>query len=368
MARKFLYVVAILTMLAVAAAFVYRIWGEQLMTAAMVPSVEYEPLQSIEPNAYASADMWYARPDIVQDNPALWTPEGETVDNPGPASVFYIHPTSYLERTHWNAPLDGPESADRARLFVRGQASAFNAAGDIWAPRYRQATFGAFLTGKREARLALDAAYADVLTAFNYFLERNPGQPLILAAHSQGSLHLLRLLRERVAGTPLTSRIVAVYVVGWPISIENDLPALGLPACRKKGQSGCILSWQSFAEPADPGTVQTAFDASTGFNGKPRKGTRILCINPLTGVPDSAAAASRNLGTMKPDEAMEDAEIVRSAVSARCGRNGYLLIGDPPDLGPYVLPGNNYHVYDYALFWANIRADVTERLKTFLAH
>ena len=31
-----------------------------------------------------------------------------------------------------------------------------------------------------------------------------------------------------------------------------------------------------------------------------------------------------------------------------------------------MLPGNNYHVYDYALFWANIRADAEARLATFL--
>ncbi|MEA3057316.1 MAG: hypothetical protein QOF34_131, partial [Sphingomonadales bacterium] len=31
-------------------------------------------------------------------------------------------------------------------------------------------------------------------------------------------------------------------------------------------------------------------------------------------------------------------------------------------LGPYVLPGNNYHVYDYALFWGAIRRDAERRL------
>ena len=45
----------------------------------------------------------------------------------------------------------------------------------------------------------------------------------------------------------------------------------------------------------------------------------------------------------------------------------FLLVATPPQLGPYVLPGNNYHVYDYGLFWANIRADATKRLTTFLA-
>src|SRR3546814_3177453 len=85
-----------------------------------------------------SSDL--ARPDIRQNNPALWTPAGVTTDGSGQAAIFFIHPTSYLERSKWNAPLDDKESADRARLFIQGQASAFNNAGQIWAPRYRQAT------------------------------------------------------------------------------------------------------------------------------------------------------------------------------------------------------------------------------------
>jgi hypothetical protein len=30
------------------------------------------------------------------------------------------------------------------------------------------------------------------------------------------------------------------------------------------------------------------------------------------------------------------------------------------------LPGNNYHVYDYALFWADVREDAKQRLSIFL--
>ena len=30
-------------------------------------------------------------------------------------------------------------------------------------------------------------------------------------------------------------------------------------------------------------------------------------------------------------------------------------------LDAFVLPGNNYHVYDITLFWANIRADFERR-------
>jgi len=49
-------------------------------------------------------------------------------------------------------------------------------------------------------------------------------------------------------------------------------------------------------------------------------------------------------------------------VPARCAQSGFLLIGPPPVMGPYVLPGNNYHVYDKLLFWANLRADVAARV------
>jgi hypothetical protein len=32
-----------------------------------------------------------------------------------------------------------------------------------------------------------------------------------------------------------------------------------------------------------------------------------------------------------------------------------------------VLPGNNYHVYDYALFWDAIRADAVRREQAWQA-
>jgi hypothetical protein len=34
-------------------------------------------------------------------------------------------------------------------------------------------------------------------------------------------------------------------------------------------------------------------------------------------------------------------------------------------MGPYVLPGNNYHVYDIPLFWENLRQDVARRMRTW---
>lgn len=365
MARKFLYAVAILIMLGVASMFAYRLYGIQLMRQFMVPAGEAADLQPFTPRDYAKAEMWIARPD-KPGNPALWTPAGESPAANPRAAMFFIHPTSFLDTKQWNAPLDNPDANARAELFLRGQASAFNASAAIWAPRYRQATFGAFLTSKAQAQHALDLAYRDVAAAFEEFLHEAGDRPIILAGHSQGALHLARLLAERVAGTPIAKRVVAAYVVGWPVSLTADLPKMGLPACTGPDQAGCILSWQSFADPADPALIVDTFDATTGFTGKPRAGTKMLCTNPLTGKPNDSAPASANLGALIPDLNLQSAHLEAGRFPAHCAGRGILTIGAaPPDFGQYVLPGNNYHVFDYSLFWANVRADAARRLATF---
>jgi len=373
LARKFLYFVAAMVILVIAGAFVFRVYGDELMEVAFVPDTEFTAQDVLETNVYADTGMWLARPELVRGNPALWLPKDmpETdiaLPDDKKAAVFFIHPTSFLKKDQWNAPLDDKESQARARIFLRGQASAFNAVGDVWAPRYRQATLGAFLTDKPEGQQALDAAYQDVLAAFDYFVaEVPPDQPIILAGHSQGSLHLTNLLKDRVAGTPLASRVVAAYVVGWPVSVDTDVPEMGLDICETPEQTRCILSWESYAEPADYGRIVKVYDKTIGFNGEPRKDSKLLCSNPINGDIDSAAPASDNLGTLKPNDDLSDATLVVGGVPARCDDRGFLLIGDPPDMGPYALPGNNYHVYDYSLFWTNIRADVERRMTAFLA-
>ena len=365
MARKFLYAVVVLIVLVVAAAFAYRFYGVQLMRQFMVPGGEAVALPPADARAYARPDMWIARPD-KPGNPALWTPQGFKPANNPQAAVFFIHPTSFLDTKTWNAPLDNADANSRAALFLRGQASAFNSVGAIWAPRYRQATFGAFLTSKASAQRALEFAYRDVRTAFDQFVTEAGDRPIILAGHSQGALHLSRLLVDRVAGKPIAKRIVAAYVVGWPVSVTADLPHMGLPACSQADQAGCILSWQSFSEPADPSLIADTFDATIGFTGKPRAGTPMVCTNPLTGKPNDSAPADANLGTLIPDANFQSATLVTKRVPARCEGRGFLTIGrDPPPFGQYVLPGNNYHVFDYSLFWANVRKDAERRLAAY---
>jgi hypothetical protein len=365
--RRFLMLIFILTLIFVGGAFALYQFGDQVLVRMATPSGHYrEPAKESGPD-YSKTESWLAKPGM-QDDPSHWTPEGATTDRIAQrAATFFVHPTTYLERDRWNAPLDaGSEPTRRAELFVESQASAFNAVSDVWAPKYRQAAFGAFLLTNDDAHKALDLAYRDVLAAFDAFLGQQPAdKPIILAGHSQGSMHLLRLLEDRNAA--LRDRLVAAYVVGWPIGQRSDLPAVNLPPCTSPDQANCVISWQSFRDPANPRLVIEAWVGTNGLTGAERTRADMLCTNPLNGTANAAAFPAANQGTLVPDGTLSDAALQPGRVGARCD-NGFLIIeGDVPNLGSYVLPGNNYHVYDYALFWGSIRADAGRRLTAWQA-
>lgn len=385
--RRFLYTIVALIMLSAAALFALRLYGDELTRLALVPADPFTQQPALADNAYADPAMWISRPGMgAPTDPARWQPALDTelslpaaqpLPSEDPATpglprfaVFFVHPTSFYSGQGWNAALSDEASGDLARQFVHGMASAFNPAAEIWVPRYRQAAFGAFLSDSEDATRALDAAYRDVAQAFDYFVASlDADTPIVIAGHSQGAGHVLRLLREKVAGTPLAARVAMAYPIGWPISVAHDLPALPLPACDAPEQSRCIVSWASFAEPAEPGQFLDRYAAEPGEDGQPRGAADpILCVNPLTGAAGGIADMSRNYGTLVPEDDLSDGSLVAGAVPARCDpASGLLLIGDPPELGSYVLPGNNYHTYDIPLFWANLRADVTRRMRSHAA-
>jgi hypothetical protein len=361
-ARRFLVLIFILTLISVGAAFALYQFGDQVLVRMATPSGHYRPPPNDSGPDYARDSSWLAKPGLA-DDPSKWLPEGIGPTVPQtPAATFYVHPTTYLDRDRWNAPLDAAgEPARRSAVFVETQGGAFNHFSDVWAPKYRQAAYGAFLLKSEDARQALDLAYRDVLAAFDAFLAAQPkDKPIILAGHSQGSLHLLRLLADRKR--ELQGRLAAAYVGGWPVGISSDLPATGLPPCLSADQPACVLSWQSFRDPANTRLVTKAWVGTKGLAGAVRTREDMLCTNPLTGTKDGTAPPASNKGTLVPNGDLTEATLEPGRVGARCDRGFLMIDGDIPKLGPYVLPGNNYHVYDYALFWGSIRADAERRL------
>lgn len=369
--RLFLWLVAIAIVLVIIAGVVWRLAGDSLLASALVPSGAFATGVAGAPYDYRSAASWAARPGMAND-PTAWRPAGMAPAT-GNVAVFFIPPTAAFSTSQWNERSSEPAVADRLAGFLRTEATALADAGPLWAPHYRQAVLGSFLASEPDdrasARSAHDLAYADVKAAFAAFLAAQaPDAPIILAGHSQGSLHLMRLLVEEVAGKPLARRVVAAYLVGWPISITADLPALGLPACAERNQANCLLSWQSFAEPAEPKSLLRVYEAGNGLSGAPRRGTAMLCSNPLTGGRGDAAPGSANPGSLAPSANLKAAQLVTPGVPARCTPQGLLLIGEGPSGYPaFVMPGNNFHVFDYPLFWAAVRQDAVARAAAWTA-
>ncbi len=116
--------------------------------------------------------------------------------------VFFLHPTTYIRdarNANMNADVDDSALNHQTDITtILYQASLFNGNCRVFAPRYRQAHLKAyFQITSEESKKAFDLAYGDLKTAFQYYLDHwNQGRPIIIAAHSQGSMHAVRLLKE----------------------------------------------------------------------------------------------------------------------------------------------------------------------------
>ena len=97
---------------------------------------------------------------------------------------------------------------------------------------------------------------------------------------------------------------------------------------------------------------------ATRSAGKPAE-QRALVANEAARI--MAEGGVRDFGLAKRIDVSPVPGIIGIAIASNL-QGTATLIGDPPEMGSYVLPGNNYHVYDIPLFWANTKADVARRV------
>ncbi|MFP6659994.1 MAG: DUF3089 domain-containing protein [Myxococcota bacterium] len=322
------------------------------------PSQPYDAYTAPPAPDYAQPESWAARPGMR--SPALEVPPGLA---PGEAQwtelvhVFFLHPTTYFWRFAWNAGIHGWLANRIVDVTLRDQASAFNAAGRIFAPRYRQLTLSGFLGHPEAMEKGLALAYSDVRRAFQYFLDHeNEGRPILLVGHSQGSRLLLRLLDEFYREGDLRERLVAAYPIGTRTIQEGDRQKPGaLPICRTPEQSGCLISWRTFA-PGSPWGPGPDEDASED----------VVCINPLTWRHDQPVApASANLGSL-PVSIFSLSRPEPALVGTHCAHGALWIV--PPPGWPYsffAIDGD-YHAEDFSLFYVNLRENAIHRTRSFL--
>ncbi len=269
------------------------------------------------------------------------------------ADVFFIHPTSYFgeeKGSPWNADLrDTVVNNNTDNLSIMLQASVFNGSCRVFAPRYRQGNMEAFYVfNTPEAKAAFDLAYNDVKKAFQYYLKHdNKKRPIIIASHSQGSLHAIRLLQEFFDDKPLQKRLVCAYAIGYQIKKDAFKK---IPVGERSGQIGCFVGWRTYAKGEIP-------KGSAAENGNS------VCVNPLTwSTSNEWASSDLHQGIMNNFE-----KIVPHTVSAGIEPSSKILwIDTQESLDPQKKKMTNYHRWDYNLFWMNIRQNVKERIDGFL--
>jgi hypothetical protein len=182
------------------------------------PDQPFDPADAVAPPDYAREENWAAlagREDLGNVFPPGLN--NEVVQGEAPLDVFYVHPTGFLKGSSWIFSMDPDTSTEEnTKWMIANQAGAFNSCCNVYAPRYRQASIFTYFSVDEATRDEILAfAYQDVARAFDYFLENfNAGRPFILASHSQGTHHGIRLLRERIDGTPLAQKLVAAYLIG----------------------------------------------------------------------------------------------------------------------------------------------------------
>ncbi len=374
MARIFLYcIVGIIGLFLLGIAGLYIFWDEAQMTALrlMVPDHSYAADKTPPAPDYRLKESWAARPghDPYSDRAPVGVPLQERL----PVDVFFIHPTSYLGHAYWNAAIDDPAATTSLPRILVSQASPFGATARLFAPRYRQAAFGAFIANNADTQKAVATAYADIETAFDrYMKDDNNGRPFIIAGHSQGALLGSMLLKNRIDGTDLAKRLIAAYLPGWPLSRSHDVGALqDIAACATKTDTACLISWQTFGEGGNPDYLETAYRQQKGLDGQTKQTSAKLCHNPVSWIPDGASNRALHLGAVPPVLSPEASlpPALPKAFSAYCGSDGFLYISPAPDMyfSRLLLPGSNYHAYDIHLFSMDIRANVRDRASAWLS-
>lgn len=300
---------------------------------------------------YSDLNYWAAHPWKWDPSDSVSSSLQKDYNKDSTVDVFFLYPTTLVDYAdlRWNAPIDDAKiNAKTDYSTILYQASVFNEKCRVFAPRYRQAHLKAFFTKDTAlAKEAFDMAYADIKNAFEYYLKNwNDGRPIIIASHSQGTVHAGKLLKEFFEGKTLQNKLVCAYLLGMPVP-DNYFEKI--PACKDSFSTGCYVSWRTFKS----GYIEPVYIANEKF--------KCTVTNPLTWN-SSNEFASRKLnegGILKKYN-----KIVPGVVNAQIHQN-ILWSSKPKFFGNIFLTKKNYHTGDINLFYNNIRKNVKRRIDLF---
>ena len=290
--------------------------------------------------------------------------------------VFYLYPTAYAKADPSApiiGPIDDPGMMRGAGVALQRQAWAFRTFATIYAPYYRQADAAsrAALPQPEQVKIVAGAPTQDGLAAFDYYIRHfNHGRPFILAGHSLGSNVMANLLAQYMKARPgVYKRMIAAYVIGYSITPEYLARNPFLKFAKGPNDTGVIASWNT--------------EASTIAGPNPVILPGGLVINPITWTrTETTATAGQNLGSIELDPTTGGTPMlntqgrilrVMNLADARIDKAKGVLIcstvnqANPPYYNPGGLPMGVLHVFDYPLYFFDVRANAANRVEHFFA-
>ena len=344
--------------------------GNTATAPSPTPETEPEASATVDPDAVAYRDPanWICRPGKAPSpctanlDATVRTASGVSEVEPFRAAVdprvdcFYVYPTVSSDPGPNSDLLPSTENA-----VTQSQAARFGSVCRVFAPLYRQLTLATISGGVTAGADARARAYGDVLAAWRLYLaEDNHGRGFVLIGHSQGSSHLLRLIREEIDANPqLRSRLVSALLIGATVTGGSFA---NVPACSRPEQTGCVVSYASFSA-ASPPPPASLFGRGNA-----------LCVNPASPGGGSAemhpylTAAGSPLGAGITTPYI----VPRSLVRAECvNENGfsYLRVTADPSLQlPAYGSGPQWglHVYDVSLTIGDLVALVARQSAAYV--
>lgn len=300
---------------------------------------------------YANLSYWAAHPWLQDPSDSLPRALHNESSNDSSVDVFFLHPTTFTDKadTNWNALIDDAKlNAKTDYSTILYQASAFNRNARVFAPRYRQAHYRSFFENSPASVAAFNMAYEDIKAAFTYYLSHlNKNQPIIIAAHSQGTVHAAHLLKDFFEGKPLMNKLVCAYLIGMPLP---ETYFTWLKPCQNALGTGCFVGWRSFKK----GYIEPNFVAKEDFKS--------IVTNPITWKMDTVLApTSQNRGSV-----LKNFSKLKKGVTNAQVHGNVLWVRKPKFFGNFLLTTKNYHIADINLFYNNIRQNMADRLNAYL--
>ena len=266
------------------------------------------------------------------------------------ADVFYIYPTLFVDRNdeNWNSDIFNPlVRKDVIEKAVVNQASAWVKAANLYVPYYRQAHYRIFVEPYSvQGKQAGVIAYQDVKKAFIHFLENfNQSRPIIIASHSQGSIHAKRLLKEFFDGKPLQKKLIAAYLIGARI-YKNEFKYI--PLLEGPKEIGGFVSWNTYKKNHLPKKYYEWY-----------KGGAVT--NPITWDKNRLGPREKHLGVLGYEKKIHPKSLSVQII------DGMLWSSLPRIKKRFFLSFiKNYHFADVNLFWKDIEQNALLRTQQWI--